>query len=307
MPADLDKRSAVERMQRFIEDNLTEPITLVGLAHSARYSPWYAARVFKELTGRSPFEYVRLRRLSEAAQRLATSSTKVIDVAFDFVFDSHEGFSRAFTRQFGMTPREFRKRRPSVKLFLPEILRHRCASPEQRSNTMAKKQHTNTVFVQVVDRPARKLILKRGAHASDYFEYCKEVGCDVWAQLGAIDAAIHEPMGLWLPESLRGPGTSTYAQGVEVAQDYAGAIPEGFDIIDLPACKLMVFQGPPFEDDHFQSAIRTLWDVMKDYSPEAYGFTWADDAGPRFQLEPLGYRGYIEGRPVVPVNTAVTS
>ena len=61
---------------------------------------------------------------------------------------------------------------------------------------------------------------------------------------------------------------------------------------------MMVFQGPPFEDRDFEHAISSLWDVMKSYKPETYGFTWADDDGPRFQLNPQGYRGYIEGRPV---------
>ena len=35
---------------------------------------------------------------------------------------------------------------------------------------------------------------------------------------------------------------------------------------------------------------------MKTYRPETYGFAWADEDGPRFQLRPEGYRGYIEGR-----------
>jgi AraC family transcriptional regulator len=38
------------------------------------------------------------------------------------------------------------------------------------------------------------------------------------------------------------------------------------------------------------------------YNPEIYGFCWADEDGPRFQLEPQGYRGYIEGRPVRAIN-----
>jgi len=38
--------------------------------------------------------------------------------------------------------------------------------------------------------------------------------------------------------------------------------------------------------------------VMKSYDPKLYGFEWADEDGPRFQLEPQGYRGYIEARPV---------
>ena len=41
---------------------------------------------------------------------------------------------------------------------------------------------------------------------------------------------------------------------------------------------------------------------MKNYQPELYGFRWADEDGPRFQLEPQGYRGYIEGRPVRPLH-----
>lgn len=64
---------------------------------------------------------------------------------------------------------------------------------------------------------------------------------------------------------------------------------------------MMVFQGPPFEDKDFEAAITSLWDVMKTCKPETYGFTWADDDGPRFQLCPEGFRGYIEGRPVRPV------
>ena len=163
---------------------------------------------------------------------------------------------------------------------------------------------SQVVFVQIVDRPARKMILKRGKNATHYFEYCEETGCDVNAQLDQIQAAIYEPMGLWLPKRLQPRGTSVYAQGVEVPADYAGPVPEGFDLIDLPPCKMMVFQGPPFDEKNFEQAIFSLWDVMKTYRPELYGYEWADDDAPRFQLEPVGYRGYMEGRPVRPVNKA---
>ena len=64
---------------------------------------------------------------------------------------------------------------------------------------------------------------------------------------------------------------------------------------------MMVFQGPPFADADFERAISSLWDVINAYQPQTYGFAWADDDGPRFQLQPEGYRGYIEGRPVRPV------
>jgi len=154
----------------------------------------------------------------------------------------------------------------------------------------------------VVDRPARKLILKRGIRAAHYFEYCEEVGCDIWDTLSNIREALYEPIGMWLPENLRKPCTSVYAQGVEVPVDYKGEIPEGYDIIELPPCKMMIFQAPPFEDEKFEDAISDLWEVMKSYNPEIYGFKWADEDAPRFQLAPMGYRGYIEARPVREIN-----
>ena len=159
-------------------------------------------------------------------------------------------------------------------------------------------KNEGTVFVQVVERPARKLILKRGKTAKDYYEYCEEVGCDVWDTLTDVKDALFEPIGMWLPQNMRKPGTSEYAQGVEMAADYSGSVPEGFEMIDLNPCKMMVFQGPPFEDDDFEDAIGSLWDVMKSYDPSVCGFAWADETAPRFQLIPLGYRGYIEARPV---------
>lgn len=53
---------------------------------------------------------------------------------------------------------------------------------------------------------------------------------------------LYEPIGMWLPESMRAPGTSEYAQGVEVPLEYDGEIPEGFDCIELPACKIMALR-----------------------------------------------------------------
>lgn len=107
---------------------------------------------------------------------------------------------------------------------------------------------------------------------------------------------------MWLPKSLRKPGTSEYAQGVEVPLNYTGTIPEGFEIIEFAPCKMMVFQGQPFEDEKFEEAISDIWEVMKNYNPELYGFKWADEDAPRFQLMPMGYRGYIEARPVRQIN-----
>jgi AraC family transcriptional regulator len=293
--------NAVQRMQAFIEEHLQEPITLHRLANAAGYSPWHAAKIFKTLTGKTPFEYIRAMRLSRAAMRLRDEDVRIVDVAFDFVFDSHEGFTRAFSKQFGLTPQRFCQVKPPIKLFMPGNIRETYLALQKGEFAMSENQKSSTTFVQVVDRPARKLILKRGIQATDYYAYCEEVGCEVWDTLTGIQQALYEPIGMWLPENLRKMGTSTYAQGVELPLDYAGPVPEGFDLIDLPPCKMMIFQGEPYDDAEFEKAIGSLWESIKNYQPELYGFRWADEDGPRFQLEPQGYRGYIEGRPVRPL------
>lgn len=297
-----DTINAVQRMQSYIEAHLHEPITLHKLAQAAGYSPWHAARVFKALTGKSPFEYIRAVRLSQAALRLRDEEVKIVDVAFDFVFDSHAGFTRAFSKQFGLTPQRYAHSKAPIRLFLPGSVREIYLALERGEYSMSEALKTSTIFVQVVERPARKLILKRGVKAEDYYAYCEEVGCEVWDVLTGIPQALYEPIGMWLPETLRRPGTSVYAQGVEMPLEYAGPIPEGFECLELPPCQVMIFQGQPFDDANFEEAIGSLWETMKHYNPEIYGFRWADEDGPRFQLEPQGYRGYIEGRPVRATN-----
>lgn len=297
-----EKVNAVQKIQDFVEEHINEVITLHMLADAAGYSPWHCVRIFKEMTGKTPFDYIRSLRLSRAAARLRDEDVRIIDVAFDFVFDSHEGFTRAFSKEFGITPRDYSKTTPELNLFIPVRVRDYYLTKQKGEDIMCRNPNINTVFVQVVDRPARKLILKRGIKASHYFEYCEEVGCDVWDILTKVKEAIYEPIGMWLPKNMQKLGTSEYAQGVEVPVDFAGEVPSGFEMIDLPPCKMMVFQGQPFNDEKFENAIEELWDVMKKYNPETYGFKWADEEGPRFQLAPMGYRGYIEARPVSQLN-----
>lgn len=293
-------------MQEFIEDHLSEPVTLADLARAARYSVYHSARIFKEITGRTPFEYLRMRRLSAAAVELSKEQRRVVDVAFDFVFDSHEGFTRAFARQFGVPPSRLQDIAWPTHLFHPgpatEIYRDRQKGTYGMAETVQNKEQdrkqTQVVFVQILERPRRKLLFLPGRNATHYFAYCEEVGCQVWDDLKDIQEAIHEPMGLWLPDSLRPEGTSTYAQGVEVAAEYAGPVPENYRMIELAPCKMLVFQGEPFDDKDFEQAIASLWDVMNSYDPHIIGYEWADEDAPRFQLAPMGYRGYIEGRPV---------
>ncbi len=286
---------AVNKVQVYIENNLQKHMTLHELANVAGYSPWYLSKIFKKYCGKTIFEYIRASRLSKAALYLRDNETQIVDVALNFIFDTHEGFTRAFAKEFGITPKRYAQTTPPIKLFIPSPARD--WENEQKGKKIMSES-TTVIFSQVIERPRRKAIIKRGIDATHYFEYCEEVGCDVWGELCSIKDALYEPMGMWLPPKLIKHGTSLYVQGVEMPDDYTGPVPEGYDLITLDPCKMMIFQGEKYDDEYFQEEVGKVMRAIDAYDPEPFGFVWAPDDAPRFQYEPQGSRGYIEGRPV---------
>ena len=287
------KEEAVQRMQDYIKENLTQPVTLAALAKEACFSPWYAARVFKECTGLSPADYVRRCRLSKSALRLRDEHAKVIDVALDMGFGSVDSYQRAFRRDFGCNPKAYAQNPVPIQLFVPYGAKFRTLWKKEKR----KMENVKNVFIQVVEKPARAIVAKRGVKATDYMAYCEEVGCDVWGVLTSMKSLCGEPVCLWLPKQYQKPNTSEYVQGVEVATGYAGKVPEGFDLIELPAASYLMFQGEPFAEEDYCEAICAVQEAMDRYDPSLIGYRWDDD-NPRIQLEPVGTRGYIELRAV---------
>ena len=286
------KVEAVQRMQSYIEAHLTEHITLADLSKAAFFSPWYSARIFKELTGVAPADYIRRLRLSKSALRLRDEACRIIDVAYDMGFDSVDGYQRAFFREFACNPKEYALNPVPLSLFTPYGVKFR-----ERWKGTNNMENIKNVFIQVIEKPSRKVIIKRGKNATEYWTYCQEVGCDVWGILTSMKSLSGEPVCLWLPEQYRKPGTSEYVQGVEVTEDYNGLVPDEFDVITLPKAKYLMFQGEPFEEENFCEAIESVQKSMDRYDPTTIGFSW-DDTNPRIQLEPIGTRGYIELRAV---------
>lgn len=285
---------AVQRMQDYIHMNLDKDISTADLARASMYSPWYSYRLFVQFLNMTPAVYIRRLRLSKSALRLRTEKIKIVDAAFDAGFGSVDGYQRAFYHEFGCNPYEYSICPTPIYLFKPYGVKY---SKMQKETTM---KEVKNVFVQIIEKPERKVIMKRGKDAKDYWKYCEEVGCDVWGLLSSIPSISGEPVCLWLPPRYISPNTSEYVQGVEVPMDYSGEIPEGFDVIELPKCNYIMFQGEPFEEAEFGEAIQQLWDAVKKYDPQPIGYRW-DDTNPRIQLEPIGTRGYIELHPVKPL------
>ena len=285
-----ETRAAVRVMQDYITEHISEEITIDDLARCSSFSPGYARKLFLKHLGMTPAVYIRRLKLSKSALRLRDEIISVLVVAMDMGFGSVDGYQRAFRREFGCNPKEYALSPIPIWLFTPYFI-----MDEERKKR--KMSEIRNVFIQVIEKPSRKVIIKRGLNANEYFSYCEEVGCDVWGLLKSIKSISGEPVCMWLPQEMRKPVTNEYVQGVEVEEDYSGKVPEGFEIIDLPAATYLLFRGEPFADEDYEVAITEIWDAEKKYNPEFIGFKW-DDKNPRIQLEPRGERGYIELVPV---------
>lgn len=98
----------------YIETHLEDRLELESIAAVACCSQFHFMRVFEVVSGIGVGDYIRRRRLSQAALALSSGREKVIDVALRYGYDTPEAFAKAFKRLFGITPSEATK--PGVLL-----------------------------------------------------------------------------------------------------------------------------------------------------------------------------------------------
>ena len=207
-----ETRAAVRVMQDYITEHISEEITIDDLARCSSFSPGYARKLFLKHLGMTPAVYIRRLKLSKSALRLRDEKISVLDVAMDMGFGSVDGYQRAFRHEFGCNPKEYALSPIPIWLFTPYFI-----MDEERKKR--KMSEIRNVFIQVIEKPSRKVIIKRGLNANEYFSYCEEVGCDVWGLLKSIKSISGEPVCMWLPPEMRKPVTNEYVQGVEVEED----------------------------------------------------------------------------------------
>jgi len=113
----------LERALQFIELNLNENISLQMVSKKAFSSLSHFHRIFFAMTGYSLKDYIRKRRLSNAALALVSSQKKIIDLALEAQFETGESFTRSFKKMFGMSPKEFRAQKKEFQTFRPLEIR----------------------------------------------------------------------------------------------------------------------------------------------------------------------------------------
>lgn len=115
----MDWAKAIGNAITYIEDNITEDLTVGRIAGEVNLSAFYFQKGFSMLCGYTVGEYIRMRRLSLAGSEILSSDSKVIELALKYGYDSPDSFTKAFTRFHGSTPTEVKKNGALLKAFAP--------------------------------------------------------------------------------------------------------------------------------------------------------------------------------------------
>jgi AraC family transcriptional regulator len=145
----MDNTEMVLRATEYIEQNLKDEIYLDDIADAAYCSPYHFHRLFKQIVGDTPGNYIRKRRLTEAARELKESDRRILDIAVEYGFESQAAFSYAFKKHYSTSPGLFRKGRTSMfsreRLTRQMLLNYR--SVEMTEPRIVSKEAMNLVGI----------------------------------------------------------------------------------------------------------------------------------------------------------------
>ncbi|MBE5804640.1 MAG: helix-turn-helix transcriptional regulator [Clostridiales bacterium] len=294
---------AIQKMIDWIELHLTDEPTLMEISRQIGYSPSYCSMQFHRLCGVTIKNYVAGRRLARAAIDLRDTDERILDIAVKYGFSSQEALTRAFKQIFDCTPGAYRRQPVPVPLpiykviFFPE--HYQALHHGEENEDMVTEARWRLEYI-----PAHKYLGIWDKKAQNYCEFWEGKDCD--RICGIIDSLSHvsDPLvtghtaGWYLGED----GRRRYLYGTGLVTGYAGEVPEGFELRDIPEGYYVVFFHPPFdfltENVDVMGRVEELawhFDLEKEYAGK---FAWDEQARPCYQRHYPEGRGYEVLRPV---------
>ena len=135
----MPKKQYLQKALEYIDQNILEDISLYDISNVAGFSVPHFYRLFKNLTGDTIGAYISRRRLSLAAKELIYSDKSISSIAYEYGFDSHDVFTRAFTRMYGISPKQYRKEAKSIGSD-----GNNCSDMSNKNNCNDKSNYNNS-------------------------------------------------------------------------------------------------------------------------------------------------------------------
>lgn len=248
----MDQITAIQRAIDYTEAHLTDEIDYEAAAREAASSVFHFQRLFSMLCGYTLGDYIRMRRLSLAADELQRTGGKIIDIALKYGYDTPESFSRAFTRFHGITPTQARRGgniksfyRLSVKLILDggNLMDYRIEKRDAFKLICRKKQ---------VNKPQGDTAT---ADISAFWGECSTDGTmEKLCKYASFDN-LRGILGVCFSGEMANSG---FPYGIGAEYNGAPLTDGGFDIVEIPAHTYAVFQCKGKMPDAFKETYKKI-------------------------------------------------
>lgn len=254
---------SIQKAINYIEEHLQETITIEQIANEVNASVFHFQRTFSILTDMSIADYIRRRRLTLAAQELINTDIKVIDLAFQYGYDSPEAFTKAFRKQHNVTPSEARKQQGPLQSYNRLVIQVSLKGAEPMKYNIVEKEKFQVVGMK------RTYNCQNGENLQGIPLFWDEVnrqGID--EQLFALnDGQIKGVLGVCVPdENYKENNLMDYWIGT----DHIGDVPENLFAMEVPASKWVVFEVHGPMPDAMQNAWKQIfseWFPSNPYEP----------------------------------------
>lgn len=222
----------------YIEFNLKDEILVQNIANEVGISALYLQQGFSCVTGSSIFEYVRGRRLYQAALDIQETDAKIIDIALDYGYETAESFTKAFSKFHGVSPSMVRQGAP-IKVYVPFKVRLEVQGGNQMNCKIAKMFGFKVIgFEKVFSSETSYEEIPKF-----WDEICEKYANNIYQgnapqndfEQAIIDNCIGE-YGVCIDDM--GENKFRYL----IAGKYTGGkVPEGMTLYEFPSCEWAVF------------------------------------------------------------------
>jgi AraC family transcriptional regulator len=250
----------------YIDEHIKEEMEPESLAKMAGYSPYHFYRLFQKHIGFTLMDYVLKRKLQFALFEL-TNGKKVMEIALDYGFETHAGFTKAFKKCFGSPPSLY-------KLHCPLSL------PQKPDLLSLHQKNLNGVVLQpkIVKRQPFTVAGKTFEGFVKNVFYTRDVPA-YWNQRGLTDGAVERMLYEALKPRNHGEycinfksnetdGSFIYLFSVEF--DEGKELPKGLTSLQIPSATYAVFKTPLVSVDQFVPAIKGTWQyILEDWLPHS--------------------------------------
>lgn len=291
-------QAIIDVIDESIRNRDDEALTLRALSRRLGYSEFHTTRKFKEVSGMPLRDYLRGRRLAFALKDVRDGDASLLDIALAHGFSSHEAFTRAFKRAFGVTPSAYRADPRPVVLRTKITAFDRYVLGMGEIGMEKSNEGVEQYFVTV---PAHRFLHVANCESNGYWDFWQKQanipGQDRATICGILDSVKGKLDDEGGPEANAGGGQvmayvsdpdgrlcawgfpRVECHGARLPADWAGEVPPNLRIMDVPEGDYAVFEHGPFDyDQEMRSVEDGIEAAMTAFEAASNG--WEFDTSP---------------------------